>query len=177
VPFACEGGHSSFAASNELEVELREWLSAKFGHVSAERVLSGPGMVDVYAFLTATGRETEPDGFQSLLAREGAQAITRTALEGTNARAVRALEMFCDAYGAEAGNLALKIMATGGVWIGGGIGPRIERFLKRRFHQAFVHKGRMQPLLERIPVRLIRNDKTALLGAARYALNLGRLPT
>lgn len=172
VPLACEGGHASFAPQGPLEIELLVWLATRFGHVSFERILSGPGIVNVYAFLSETDRGREPTGFQDRIAREGPAAVTLTALDGSNERAGLALDLFADVYGSEAGNLALKIMATGGVWIGGGIGPRIEPFLKRRFCGAFRAKGRLAPVLTDMPVRLVKNDKTALLGAARHAAEL-----
>lgn len=167
--FACEGGHTSFAPASDLEFDLCRHLAKRFGHVSFERILSGPGLVNVYTFLAEIERGREPAKFAEEVARDGAAAITRAALDGSNERASLALDLFCDVYGAEAGNLALKIMATGGMWIGGGIGPRIQPLLRRRFVRTFVEKGRMKPLLEAIPVRLVLNDKTALIGAARHA--------
>lgn len=172
LPFACEGGHASFAPTNEVQIDLWRWLAARFGHVSCERILSGPGIVNVYSFLSEwRGSENaEPGGFADRLALEGAAAITSTALDGTNVRAKAALDLFCDVLGGEAGNLALKTMATGGVWLGGGIAPRIAPILANgRFRAAFAAKGRLRPLLESIPIRLVLNDKTALIGAARHA--------
>ena len=172
--FACEGGHADFAPRNDLEAELLLYLRAKFGHVSYERVLSGPGLRNVYEFLRDTGRGEEP----AALAEEMRQAdpsvvISRAGREGRHALCVQALDLLVSFYGAEAGSLALKMMATGGVYVGGGVAPRIIEKLKGpAFMAAFTAKGRMKPLLEAMPVRVIMNDKTALLGAACYASRL-----
>lgn len=171
LPFACEGGHATFAPTNELEVELWRHLAARFGHVSFERIVSGPGLSNIYEFLRDTQRYAEPEW----LAREreagsASAAISKAALERTSELASAALDMFARIYGAEAGNLALKTMATGGLYVGGGIAPKIAaRLAGPIFRDAFVSKGRLRPLLEAIPVRLIRYEHAALLGAARHA--------
>jgi glucokinase len=170
--FACEGGHADFSPRNELEVDLLRYLQARFGHVSYERIVSGPGLVNVFHFLRDTGREKEPKWLiEEMSHSDPAAAISRAAMEGRCQLCERALDLFISVYGAEAGNLALKIMSTGGVYLGGGIAPKILAKLSGPlFMQAFVSKGRMQPLLEAMPVRVITNDKTALLGAARCAV-------
>jgi glucokinase len=170
-PFATEGGHADFAPRNELEIELLRYLLTKHEHVSYERVLSGPGLLNIYRFLRDTGRAGEPvwlaDEMQSA---DPSSVVTRVALAGQAELCVRALDLFVSIYGAEAGNLALKVKATGGVYVGGGIAPRIIEQLKRPvFIEAFMAKGRMRPLLEAVPVRVILNDMTALLGAALCA--------
>jgi glucokinase len=169
---ACEGGHADFAPRNDLEMDLLVYLRARFGHVSYERIVSGPGLVNVFHFLRDTGRGTEPRWLSDeMLHSDPAAAISRAALEGKCPLCEQALDLFVSIYGAEAGNLALKIMSIGGVYLGGGIAPQIVPKLSGpRFMEAFVCKGRMQPLLEAMPVKIITNDKTALLGAARYAL-------
>jgi glucokinase len=170
--FATEGGHSDFAPRNELEIDLLRHLSGRFGHVSVERIVSGPGLVNVYRFLRDTHRGEEPAWLTDEMTRgDAAAAITRAAMAGKSPLAEHALDLWISIYGAEAGNVALKIMATGGVFLGGGIAPKlVSRLAGPLFMQAFVSKGRMQPLLESIPVKVIIYDKIALIGAARYAL-------
>jgi glucokinase len=171
LPFACEGGHSSFAPRDELEDGLLVFLRAKFGHVSWERVLSGPGLHNVYQFLRETQRGLEPDWLgEQIRAGDPAAAISQAATSGRSELAEMALSLFVDLYGSEAGNLALKTLSTGGIYLGGGIAPRIRTWLARpAFLEAFLSKGRMRALLETVPVRLVLNDQTALLGAARHA--------
>ena len=179
LPFATEGGHTSFAPADRLQDELLVYLRRKHEHVSWERVLSGPGLYNVYLFLRDTGRGEESPSLAERLAREDpAAVISETAIEGRSPLAEQALELFVALYGAEAGNLGLKFMATGGVYVGGGIAPKILKALKgAAFVQAFLAKGRMKPLLETMPVRVILNDRTPLLGAARCAaLRAGLLP-
>ena len=169
-PFACEGGHASFAPDTELDDRLFDWLHARFGHVSWERALSGPGLFNIYQFLCETHRGDEPPELaEALRTGDHAAVISQAANAGTSSRCVQALDLFVGYYGAEAGNLALKIMSTGGMFIGGGIAPKILKQLESGFLPAFVNLGRMKPLLEAMPVRVILNPKTALLGAAHYA--------
>ena len=176
-PFASEGGHADFAPRNELETELLRYLLGKFERVSYERVLSGPGLYNIYQFLRDTGRGQECVWMVGEIEQRGySAAISQAALEGRCELSVMALDLFVSLYGAEAGNLALKIMATGGVYVGGGIAPQIiDKLRAPEFRRAFTAKGRLRPLLEAIPVRVILNDKTALLGAARYALRCAKL--
>lgn len=171
LPFGSEGGHVDFAPRNRLEMELLEYLLKSHGRVSYERVVSGPGLVNLYRFLRDTGKGEEPPWLSEQL-RDGdpAAVVSRHALDGTSLLCVQALDLFVSVYGAQAGNLALTIMATGGVYLGGGIAPKILSKLKEpSFMSAFTAKGRLSPLLEDIPVRVIMNPKTALLGAARHA--------
>jgi glucokinase len=169
--FACEGGHADFAPQGDLQIELLRFLASRYKHVSYERVLSGPGLVNVYEFLRSKGCKDEPAGFAAQLSQgDAAAAISREALSGTSRLAVQALDLWISVYGAEAGNLALKTMATGGVFLGGGISPKIlSKLTGPLFMRAFVEKGRLRPLLESIPVHVITNDKAGLLGAARCA--------
>jgi glucokinase len=171
IPFACEGGHADFAPNNDLELELLKYLHALFGHVSWERVLSGPGLHNIYKFLRDTRHGTEnSEVAEEMVRADPAMVISKAAMEGRCARCVAALDMFVALYGAAAGNLALKMMARGGVFLGGGIAPKIiNKLCCSNFMRAFVAKGRMQALMESIPVRVLANDKAALLGAARYA--------
>lgn len=171
-PFACEGGHADFGPNNDLQLDLLRYMFKHLGHVSWESVLSGPGLHTIYKFLRDTGRgEEQAPLAEAIQHKDPAAAISQAALKGACGLSVQALDLFVSLYGAEAGNLALKVMATGGVYVGGGIAPKIITKLKDgTFKQAFTAKGRMQPLLEAMPVRVILNDKTALLGAARYAM-------
>jgi len=170
-PFATEGGHADFAPVDEQQDGLLRWLRERHGTVSWERVVSGPGLVNIYTYLRDARRFKEDPGVaEEMRGGDAAAAITRAGLAGRCALSSAALDLFVAAYGAEAGNLALKTMATGGVFLGGGIAPRITARLRAgRFIQAFVAKGRMRPLMESMPVRVVLNDRTALLGAARHA--------
>ncbi len=171
-PFASEGGHSDFSPRGETEVELWRHLTARFGHVSWERVVSGPGLVNVHAFLRDTGREEEPAWLAEEM-REGdpAAAVARAALSGRCRLAERAVEIFASAYGAAAGNVALHFAAGAGVWIAGGIAPRLLPALRAPgFLAAFRDKGRFRPWLEKVPLRVVLDERAPLLGAARYAL-------
>jgi glucokinase len=169
--FACEGGHTDFAPQGELQIDLLRFLTERFGHVSYERILSGPGLVNVYEFLRKQGVSREPAGFAAQAAGGNAAAvISQAALNNTNPLATAALDLWITIYGAEAGNLALKTMATGGIFLSGGISPKIlPRLTGPLFMNAFLEKGRLRPLLEGIPVQVITNDKSGLLGAARCA--------
>jgi len=171
-PFACEGGHSTFAPATALHLELHQWLLKKFAHVSWERVVSGPGLVTLFEFLRETGRGEQPAWLAEEM-RQGdpAPVISRHALAGKSPLCEKALDLFVELYGAEAGNVALKYLATGGVYIGGGIAPRIlPKLLAPAFREAFLAKGRMRPLLESMPLRIILNVRAAIVGAARHAL-------
>jgi glucokinase len=169
--FACEGGHADFAPRNQLEIDLLRHLQTRFGHVSYERAVSGPGLVNLYQFLRDTGRGEESQWLtEEMLHSDPAACISKAALAGKSALAEQAVDLFVSLYAAEAGNLALKLMATGGVYLGGGIAPKLlSKLAGPLFMQSFVAKGRMQTLMESMPVRVITNDKTALLGAARCA--------
>ena len=171
--FAAEGGHADFAPANELQVELWHYLRKKFGgHVSWERVLSGPGQHDVYEFLRDTGKGVEEAWLaEEIKAGDASAVISRNGLSGKSPLCVQAVNLFVELYGAAAGNVALQFLAIGGVFIGGGIAPKILPKLREpRFFEAFCNKGRLRPLLEKIPVRVVLNDKTALLGAGHVAM-------
>lgn len=167
-----EGGHVDFAPRTDLEVELYRHLRSRFGRVSYERIVSGPGKVNVYDFLKQTGRfGKEPSWLvREFKEHDKSAVISKMALNGRSPLCKKALDLFVSIYGAEAGNLALKTLATGGVYIGGGIAPTILQKLKSgAFMKAFKEKGRLSSLLSRIPVRVILEQKVALFGAAHYA--------
>jgi glucokinase len=171
-PFASEGGHADFAPRNHVEMDLLDYLLKRHARVSAERVISGPGLFNIYQFLKDTNRAEEPIWLvDQIREKDPPVVITENALAGKSSLCTQALDLFISLYGAEAGNLALKIMATGGVYLGGGIAPKIIAKLRDPvFMNAFTAKGRLRPLLQAIPVRVILNPKVALLGAARHAM-------
>ena len=171
---ATEGGHADFAPRTDLEVELLRFLRQEFGRVSYERVLSGPGLFNIYRFLRDTGGVPEPAWLRDRMEREDPSAVVSdVALAGGHPHCVQALGMFASIYGAEAGNVALKALAVGGVFIGGGIGPKIRpKLIDGTFVTAFCDKGRFATLMASIPVSLVVEPRAALLGAARVAQSL-----
>jgi len=171
LPAASEGGHTDFAPRTGLEIELLNYLQEKFEHVSYERILSGPGLFNIYQFLRDTGKGIESPSLKTRIEGEDpGAAISQAALEGFSKLATDTLDLFVSIYGAEAGNLALKTMALGGVFIGGGIAPKIrDKLLDGEFMRAFADKGRFKELMRSIPVHIILDDKAALKGAARRA--------
>ncbi len=179
IPMASEGGHATFAPRNELEFELMKFLQRKHdGHVSWERVVAGPGLASVYEFLRAYHADgdgpKESHAVKERMQREDVGAVVGIeAVKGQDALCVAAGQLFCALYGAEAGNLALKGLATGGVFIGGGIAPKILPLLRESgFMNNFVDKGRFRTLLSGVPVVVAQNDKAPLIGAAHYASRL-----
>ncbi|MDD2932809.1 MAG: glucokinase [Methylotenera sp.] len=169
---ASEGGHADYAPNNEIEMELLRYLWSRFGHASWERVVSGAGISNIYDFLSLTSQYSEPAYVTShiLEATDRAAAITQAAQKGESHRCIEALDVFLHNYGAAAGNLALKSLATGGLFIGGGIAPKLAQHInKGGFMRAFNNKGRFSEMMANIPVKLILESKTALLGAAVYA--------
>lgn len=172
VVFATEGGHTDFAPRDELEIELLLYARRRLGgRVSYERILSGPGIHLVYQFLRDTGRGVEETWLREEMQQADPSAvISQHGLEGKSELCGQALDLFVTLYGAESGNLALKLMATRGVFVGGGIAPKIlVKMQGGLFMQAFAEKGRFGNLLRSIPVRVLLNDQAALLGAAHYA--------
>jgi len=173
---ASEGGHADFAPHDATEFALVEWLGRSHTHVSWEHVLSGPGILWLYEFLRDTGRGDEPPELRARIqaALEPAMVITRSALAAEFPICVRALEIFVRAYGAEAGNLALKGMTLAGVYVTGGIAPDVlTGAWAERFMHAFVDKGRYAELMRRIPVRVVLCEKASLVGACAVARALG----
>jgi glucokinase len=167
---ASEGGHADFAPRNPLELELCRFLLKAFGHASYERVLSGPGKLNIYRFLKETGRWEEPAWLAEELDHGDPSAkVSEFGLSGRSELCVQALDLFVSIYGAEAGNLALKFLARGGVYVGGGIAPKIiQKLTDGTFIKAFTDKGRLEPFLSTIPVRVVLEQKAALYGAAHY---------
>ncbi|MEM8727469.1 MAG: glucokinase [Chlamydiota bacterium] len=174
IPFACEGGHTDFAPRDEREDSLLRFLRKKFEHVSYERILSGPGLYDVYRFIVETRIEKEREQVvREIVAGDSPRLISEKGLSGSSAACRKALELFVSIYGAEAGNVALKIFALGGVYIGGGIAPKLLSLIKEGgFIDSFKRKGRFSSLLGAIPVRIVLNEKTALLGSMYYAKHI-----
>ncbi len=170
-PFACEGGHADFAPRTEEEIELLRYLQKTFSHVSYERVISGPGLLAIFQFLVDTGRETASSALQAEIKKgDPSRIISAWGVQQKDRACARAVDWFISLYGAEAGNLALKFLSLGGLYIGGGIAPRLlERFKEGAFHAAFIEKGRFKDLLASIPVWIVLNDQAALKGAAFYA--------
>ena len=170
---ASEGGHRDFAPRGETQMALYRFLAAQYGHISYERVCSGIGLVNVHDFLRRHEYQPTPDWLAKEMEEDDAAgAISRAGLEGRDELCSRALDMMIAILAAEAGNLALSVLATGGVYLGGGIPPRIlPRLTKGGFAQAFTAKGRFDELLDGIPVHVILNDGAALLGAARLAMS------
>lgn len=173
VPSASEGGHMDFAPRNQLEAQLLQHLSEKHGHVSIERVLSGPGLFAIYEFLRSSAyAEESPLIAERLKQSDPSSVIAKAAIAGDCPMSKKALDMLASIYGATTGNIALLMKAVAGVYVGGGIAPKIiEKLRDGTFMKAFVAKGRLSTLLSGIPVHVILNDKTALLGAARVAAN------
>jgi glucokinase len=172
VVFATEGGHTDFAPRNELEIDVLLYVRRRLGgRVSYERILSGPGIYTLYQFLRDTGRGTE-EAWLSDEIRGGdpSAVVSQHGMDGSSELCVKTLDLFVTLYGAEAGNLALKMMASRGVFVGGGIAPKIlPKMQGGLFMDAFAEKGRFENLLRAIPVRVLLNDQAALLGAARFA--------
>jgi glucokinase len=166
-----EGGHADFAARDAVEWRLRTTLLDEFGHVSYERILCGAGLARVYRYLAVTGFAPERSELQHEMERDDpAAVVSRHALAGDDPLSVKALDLFASVYGAQAGNLALTVLATGGVYLGGGIAPRIVTKLgDGTFIAAFRDKGRLSDLAAQIPVHVIVNPDVGLLGAAAVA--------
>ena len=171
-PLASEGGHADFAPRNDLEIELLRYLMGRFHHVSYERVLSGPGLFNIYQFLKEIRGLDEPQWLTERFSAgdDPSAVISKAALANEAEICVKALELFVSVYGAEAGNLALRAKSVRGLYVGGGIAPKILDKLKDgSFMRAFGDKGRYTDLLAAVPVQVILNDQAALRGAAYYA--------
>ena len=171
--WACEGGHTDFAPRNEVEIALLEYLIKQYGHVSCERVVSGMGAENIYKFLRDTGRGEElPEVASEMKTRKAGYVITKYADSGQCQMCVQTVDIFVSCFGAEAGNMALKTMATGGVYLGGGIPAKVLNPARSAtFIKAFNDKGRLSGLMKTMPVKIVLNDQAALLGAASYALD------
>ncbi len=176
VPIASEGGHVDFAPADETQVLLWRHMYRRYRHVSIERIVSGMGLLNIFSFLKETGRHRVPEWLaRKIETGDPARTITEAALQKKEPLCMKALGMFTAVLGSIAGNLALTVLATGGVYLGGGIPPKILPALTDGvFMNAFTDKGRFKALLEKIPVRVILNDKAAILGAAHWALTKDR---
>lgn len=171
-PIPSEGGHCDFAARTDREVALLQYLRRTLnGRVSFERVVSGLGIKNIYAFLRDVEKLDEPQWLKHRMATEDPNAVIgQCAEDGSSSICFETMKIFSAAYGAETGNIALKVLATGGMYLGGGIAPKVLKTLQSgAFLQAFLDKGRLSPLLQGMPVRVILDDTCALLGAAAYA--------
>jgi glucokinase len=171
-PIPSEGGHCDFAARSNREIAMLEYLRSTLkGRVSFERVVSGMGIQNIYRFLRDVEKLDEPKWLCDRMAAEDPNVVIgECAEDGSSSICFETMKTFASAYGAEAGNLALKVLATGGTYLGGGIAPKRLKSLQNGFFmQAFLDKGRMSPLLQSIPVRIILDENCALLGAAAYA--------
>lgn len=171
--YPSEGGHVDFAPSGPTQLELLNYMAPRFGHVSYERVCSGTGLPHLYDFLKHSGKYDEPDWLREKVeqADDPNPVIVKAALEEKAEIAEETLALFVSILGSEAGNLTLKILATGGVYLGGGIPPRILSQLKKpEFMEMFKAKGRFSEILEKVPVHVILHPEAALFGAACYAI-------
>src|SRR5262249_6245970 len=174
-PLASEGGHADFAPRTDQEIDLLRWLRSRHGHVSYERVLSGPGLCNVFCFLRESGAAPETPALAGRLTEveDPNIAITELGVSGADPLCAAALDLFGTLYGAEAGNLALKCVTTGGVFVGGGIAPHIVSVLQNAcFLRGFLDKGRFRALLEGLAVHVALNPNVGLLGAAHYAAQM-----
>ena len=171
---ASEGGHADFAPHDEVDVDLLRFLRAEFGHVSWERVVSGPGLYSIYRFLQMRAGHAAPEWLRERLQREDPSAVVgEVGLQGRDPVCVEALDRFVTLYGAQTGNLALASLALAGVVLAGGIAPKIRSKLgEGRFMQAFLGKGRLDALLSQIPVRVVLDERAPLWGAARVATRM-----
>src|SRR6202521_1122517 len=172
-PFACEGGHTDFAPRNELEVELFRYILKKHGHVSSERILSGPGIKNIYDFLRDTKKAEEPSWLKEQMdkAPDAPALISQMAQEKKAPICEQTFSIFVSLYGAKTGDCALTFMSTGGIFISGIIAARnLARMQEPAFMEAFLSKGRMRGLLEEMPVKVVVNDDCGIMGAARYTL-------
>jgi glucokinase len=172
-PFACEGGHSDFAPRNALEMELLAYLQKKYGRISYERLLSGPGIKNIYDFLRDAHKADEPQWLKDQIAAapDPPAVISQLAHEGKAALCAQTLSIFVSIYGAETGNCALNFLSTGGIFIGGSVAAKnVSKMKDPIFMESFLDKGRMVDLLKEIPVTIVLNDDSGIIGAARYTL-------
>ena len=172
-PFACEGGHADFAPRNKLDMELLTYLQGKHGRVSCERILSGPGIKNIYDFLRDTNKSDEPKELREQMSQapDPPALISKLAAEGKTPICDQTMSLFVTIYGAETGNCALHFMSTGGIFIGGSIAAKnINKMKDPAFMKSFLDKGRMTSLLKQMPVKIVLNDDSGIIGAARYTL-------
>ena len=172
-PSPSEGGHADFAPRNKIEIDLLNYLMNKYGRISYERVLSGPGVLNIYNFFKDTAYQNTPSWILDKLKNGDPSAIiSEIGMAKKDECCEKTLDLFVSIYGAQAGNLALTSLATGGVFIGGGIAPKIlDKIKDGAFMQAFTHKGRLSVLVSQMPVKIILNDKIPLMGCANFLKN------
>ena len=173
-PIGSEGGHSDFAPVTPQQDELLKWMRNRYpGHVSFERILSGPGIYTLYEFLSESGYAPQPASMLQISeGKDRSAAVSECALKENDPLCMETLRLFAEIYGAEAGNLALKTISLGGVYIGGGIAPKILPILtKNHFMNGFASKGRFEEMLRGMQVKIALNSETALLGAAHFAID------
>lgn len=169
-----EAGHVDFAPNSEIEIELLRYLWDIYGRISSERVLSGPGLYNIYKFLRDTGRGAEPDWLaKEMETGDPSAVVSKYGLNDNEPLCARALDLFVQVYGAVAGDYAITTLARGGIYLGGGIPPKILPRLKRaEFMNGFTNKGRLSDLISQIPVKVILETNTPLYGAASHAMQL-----
>jgi glucokinase len=176
-PFPTEGGHSDFAPRTDLDIELLKFMQQEYGVVSWEKVVAGPAIVDIYRFLRDVKKMEEPEWLKKELDIEPAKmdsaVISQAALQQKSAICIKTMELFVRYLARESSNLVLKMKATGGLFIGGGIPPKIAPLLQQKeFFENYMDCDRMQHLQEKVPIRMIKNDKTGMIGAAYYGAYL-----
>jgi glucokinase len=172
-PFGCEGGHADFAPRNELEMEMLSYLQKKYDHISFERILSGPGIKNIYDFLRDSGKADEPSWLKDQMAAavDAPALISQLSAQGKAPICDLTMSIFVSIYGAATGNVALTFLSTGGIYIGGSVAAKnVSKMKDPVFMQSFLGKGRMESLLKEMPVTVVLNDNSGLIGAARYTL-------
>src|ERR1700674_544004 len=172
-PFACEGGHADFAPRSDIQMELLAYLQKKYGRISCERILSGPGIKNIYDFLRDTHKAEEPEWLRTQIsaAPDPPGLISQMALQRKSEICDQILSIFVSVFGAETGNCALNFMSMGGIFIGGSIAAKIVPKMKDPvFLESFLDKGRMETILKDMPVKIVVNDNSGMIGAARYTL-------
>ena len=169
-PFPTEGGHTDFAPRNELDMELYQYLQKKYEIVSCERVVAGPGVYDIYQFLCDVKKRKMADWLKEAFEKNDPSAIiSQSALEEKDAACMETMQLFVRYLARECSNLVLKLKATGGLFLGGGIPPKITSILQQNvFYDNFLDCDRMQNLIKKVPVKIILNNQAALLGAAYF---------
>ncbi len=169
-PIPSEGGHTDFAPRNKIEMDLLENLMDKYGRISYERVLSGPGLANTYEFFKKTSYQDISAWLSERIKQEDPSAvISEVGMSKKDEACEKALDLFVSVYGAEAGNLALKSLSTGGVYIGGGIAPKIiDKIKEGAFMQAFTNKGRLSVMISQMPVKVILNPKHPVIGCGNF---------
>ncbi|MBS1948430.1 MAG: glucokinase [Bacteroidetes bacterium] len=169
-PFPTEGGHCDFCPRTDQDIELFRYLQKKYGVVSWEKVVAGPGIHDIYSFLRISGKTDEPSWLSDALRKDDPSAvISHAAVNNTDAVCSETMGLFVRYLARESSNLVLKMKATGGLFLGGGIPPKIATLLqKESFYASYLDCDRMQHLLKQAPIRIIKNENTALIGAAWY---------